>query len=315
MLHAVDQARSAESKSVVIVTGGPGSGKSVIALSVMGELAARGRTVVHATGSRAFTQTLRTVSGITKKRSASLFKYFNQFMDADGNGLDVLILDEAHRLQETSASRYTPAALRTGRPQVDELIAAARVPVFLLDQHQVVRPGEQGTLDYIRRHAQGLGLPVYEIALDAQFRCGCSESYVCWMVDLFGLDGGTPHPWQRRLLPARCGRQHVRVWTKGLNNGTVQPDIAALRPRCPDSEVHSRANLIQQARVCPLCPLACDHLARTRPSKVKTDLCRIVSEAAAQGRRSLWTHSRRNMRAIKESYSRFTQSVPIIVLS
>jgi hypothetical protein len=196
VLHAVDQARSADRKSVVIVTGGPGSGKSVIALSVMGELAARGRTVVHATGSRSFTQTLRTVSGTTKKRSASLFKYFNQFMDADRNGLDVLILDEAHRLRETSESRYTPAALRTGRPQVDELIAAARVPVFLLDQYQVVRPGEQGTIDDIRRHAESLGLPVHEIALDAQFRCGGSESYVKWVADLLGLDGGAPHSWQ-----------------------------------------------------------------------------------------------------------------------
>jgi len=42
-----------------------------------------------------------------------MFKYFNQFMAAERNGLDVLILDEAHRIRATSVDRYTKAALRT----------------------------------------------------------------------------------------------------------------------------------------------------------------------------------------------------------
>lgn len=51
-----------------------------------------------------------------------MFKYFNQFVDAERNGIDVLLCDEAHRIRETSAHRYTRAALRTGVPQVEELI-------------------------------------------------------------------------------------------------------------------------------------------------------------------------------------------------
>ncbi|MEJ7647717.1 MAG: DUF2075 domain-containing protein [Nakamurella sp.] len=196
VLHTVEKARAADRKAVVIVTGGPGSGKSVIALSVMGALADKGRTVVHATGSRSFTVTLRKVAGTNAKRAGSLFKYFNSFMTAERNSLDVLILDEAHRIRETSANRWTKAAHRTGRLQVDELMAAARVPVFLLDQHQVVRPGELGTPDDIRAHAATLGLEVHEIALDAQFRCGGSDSYVRWVSDLLELGGGTPHAWQ-----------------------------------------------------------------------------------------------------------------------
>jgi uncharacterized protein len=101
-----------------------------------------------------------------------MFKYFNQFMAAERDGLDVLILDEAHRIRETSADRYTRAALRTGRPQLDELIAAARVPVFLLDEHQVVRPGELGTADEIEQYARQLGHNVHRIDLDGQFRAG-----------------------------------------------------------------------------------------------------------------------------------------------
>ncbi|WP_212754653.1 DNA/RNA helicase domain-containing protein [Nakamurella aerolata] len=195
VLHAVERARAGDTKSVIIVTGGPGSGKSVIALSVMGALAAKGRTVVHATGSRSFTETLRRVTGQKRSKAASLFKYFNSFIAAERNGLDVLILDEAHRIRETSANRWTKAEHRTGRPQLDELISAARTPVFLLDENQVVRPGELGTPRDIRAHAKSLGLGVHEVPLDAQFRCGGSEAYVQWANNLLQLNNGQPYRW------------------------------------------------------------------------------------------------------------------------
>lgn len=194
VMHEVERARASDSKAIVIVTGGPGSGKSVIALSLLGELARRGRTVLHATGSRSFTQTLRKVAGASAPRVQRMFKYFNQFVDADRNGLDVLILDEAHRMRETSVDRYTRAALRTDRPQIDELIAAARVPVFLLDEHQVVRPGELGTVADIERHAATMHLPVHRVNLDGQFRCGGSEEYVDWVLRLLGLLPDDPVP-------------------------------------------------------------------------------------------------------------------------
>ncbi|MDX6252350.1 MAG: uncharacterized protein QOF10_5710, partial [Kribbellaceae bacterium] len=89
VLHQVEQARRADQKSVIVVTGGPGSGKSVIALSLVGELSRRGRTVLHATGSRSFTQTLRKVAGARQPRVQRMFKYFNQFMDAEPNDLVV----------------------------------------------------------------------------------------------------------------------------------------------------------------------------------------------------------------------------------
>ena len=198
VLHEVATAQGADHKAVVVITGGPGSGKSVIALSLLGELARRGRTVVHATGSRSFTQTLRKVAGHRSTATKSLFKYFNDFMAAERNGLDVLILDEAHRIRETSVSRWTRKDLRvTPRPQVDELIAAARVPVFLLDQHQVVRPGELGTVEDIVQHAESLGLAVIRVDLDVQFRCGGSAAYVTWVQRLLGLEPGGPLPWQR----------------------------------------------------------------------------------------------------------------------
>lgn len=195
VLHAVERARRANEKTTVIISGGPGSGKSVIALSLLGELSRQGRTVIHATGSRSFTQTLRKVAGARAPRVKKMFQYFNSFMAAEANDLDALILDEAHRIRETSVNRWTKTEFRSGRPQIDELIAAARVPVFLLDEFQVVRPGEQGTVDDIAKNALARGIRVEKINLDAQFRCGGSEEYLLWVKRLLGLTPGGPIQW------------------------------------------------------------------------------------------------------------------------
>lgn len=194
--HVVDSARRRNTKTAVIVAGGPGSGKSVIALSLLGHLAREGRTVVHATGSQSFTQTLRRVAAKGSSRVRKTFQYFNSFMTSEPNELDVLILDEAHRIRETSANRYTRAALRTGRPQLDELLSAARTPVFLLDQNQVVRPGELGTVADIEAAAKERGIDVLSITLDDQFRCGGSLAYVAWVERLLGLRPGGPSRWR-----------------------------------------------------------------------------------------------------------------------
>ncbi|WP_241266963.1 DUF2075 domain-containing protein [Streptomyces scabichelini] len=196
VMSAVRKAKRSNHKQVIVVTGGPGSGKSVIAMSLLGELYRRGMPALHATGSQSFTKTMRKVAGDRKREVQQLFKYFNSFMDAEPNDLDVLICDEAHRLRKTSANRYTKAELRTGRPQVAELIDAARVPVFLLDQHQVVRPGEMGTKEEIQRAATAHGLDCTVVELDGQFRCGGSKAYEKWVIDLLGLDGGIPNQWE-----------------------------------------------------------------------------------------------------------------------
>lgn len=195
VLRAVERSQRGDHKEVVLVTGGPGSGKSVIALSLLGELARQGRTVVHATGSKSFTTTLRHVAGRRNPRVRAMFRYFNQFIDAEQNGLDVIICDEAHRIRATSANRFTRAQNRTGRTQISELLAAARVPVFLLDQHQVVRPGEIGTVAEIREAAAVAGIDVFTVDLNDQFRCGGSGAYEAWVLRLLGLSPGGPLPW------------------------------------------------------------------------------------------------------------------------
>ncbi len=174
-------------------------------------------------------------------------------MEAERNGLEVLILDEAHRIREKSVDRYARKELREkARAQVDELLDAARVPVFLLDQNQVVRPGEMGTPDEIRLAAEAKGLEVRQIDLTDQFRSGGSLAYIEWVERLLGLrdveDG--PQPWdgvdenfevdvvdspeelEARLQAYRNAGKGARMtagycwpWSDPRDDGSLVPDV------------------------------------------------------------------------------------------
>jgi len=87
-----------KNKTILIVNGGPGTGKSVIALNLMADLLRQRYNAHYATGSRAFTETLRKIVGA---RGAVQFKYFNSYSDADSNAVDVLLCDESHRIFQT----------------------------------------------------------------------------------------------------------------------------------------------------------------------------------------------------------------------
>lgn len=165
-------------QAVFLITGGPGTGKSVVAVNLIAALAAEGIVALHATGSRAFTENLRKAVG---RRSSALFKYFNSFQEAEPQELDVIVLDEAHRIREFSWNWRTPKPLRTERTQLLELMQAAKVSVFFIDDMQVVRPGEVGSSEMIRRTAGELEIDVIPYQLEAQFRCNGSEAFVAWL--------------------------------------------------------------------------------------------------------------------------------------
>jgi uncharacterized protein len=171
-------------KAAIIVKGGPGTGKSVIAINLMADLLLKGYNAQYATGSRAFTETLRKVIGT---RGSVQFKYFNSYMDAEVDAIDVLVADEAHRIRKTSNSMYTPARDRRDTPQVDELIKASKVSVFFIDDDQVVRPDEIGSVQHIKEAARRNGCDVSEYQLEAQFRCAGSDGFVNWVNNTLGI--------------------------------------------------------------------------------------------------------------------------------
>lgn len=172
-------------KSVIIIRGGPGTGKSVIAINLMADLLLKGYNAQYATGSRAFTETLREIIG---RRGAVQFKYFNSYMTARDNEIDVLICDEAHRIRKTSNNRYTPKIKQSDLAQIDELIKSAKVSVFLIDDRQVVRPDEIGSSRYISESALKNKCKVIEFEeLETQFRCNGSDAFINWVNNTLGI--------------------------------------------------------------------------------------------------------------------------------
>jgi hypothetical protein len=171
-------------KTVIIIKGGPGTGKSVIAINLVADLLLKGYNAHYATGSRAFTETLRRIIG---QRGAAQFKYFNSYSEAENNAIDVLIADEAHRLRLTSYNRFTPKHKRLDIPQIEELINASKVAAFFIDDDQIVRPGEIGSTQYIREHALKSNCKIFEYELEAQFRCNGSDAFVNWVNNTLGI--------------------------------------------------------------------------------------------------------------------------------
>jgi hypothetical protein len=240
-------------KTVLIVKGGPGTGKSVIAMNLLGDLSRRKYNTQYATGSRAFTQTLQKVVG---SRAGVQFKYFNSYLGAEQNVVDILICDEAHRIRETSDDRFNRAK-RTGEPQVEELIGAGKVSVFFIDDRQVVRPGEIGSADYIREHAERSGAKILEYQLEAQFRCAGSDGFVRWVENTLGIARTANALWEGsegfdfRIMSspleldsairekaaagysARVTAGFCWKWSKPLTDGTLVEDVVLGEYRRP----------------------------------------------------------------------------------
>jgi hypothetical protein len=170
-------------RSAVLVRGGPGTGKSVIAVQLLADCLRLGFTAVHSTGGRAFTTTLK-----SKFRGADRLFVWNVFSrTAPTQSIDLLLVDEAHRVRTSNNTRWTPKGSRSDRSQMEDLLDCSKVTVFLLDENQYVRPDEIGCTDLIRRVTCELGVPLQEYDLDTQFRCGGCTEYAEWVDFLLGF--------------------------------------------------------------------------------------------------------------------------------
>ena len=183
--RANDPTKGAE-KSVVIVSGGPGTGKSVVAIQLLCNLIAKGYSANYVTKNAAprnvyFEKLRREKYKLSYIKS--LFKSSDSFWNAPANLLDCIIVDEAHRLKKKSAIFH-------GENQVKELINAGRVTVFFIDEDQKITTKDIGSKDEIRKWAAYYGIPVYEgedLNLVSQFRCNGSDGYLNFLDNLLGI--------------------------------------------------------------------------------------------------------------------------------
>jgi DUF2075 family protein len=171
-------ARAAEKKQVIIVQGGPGTGKSVIAINLLGALIVRQRNVRYVSKNAAprAVYEAKLTGTFTKSRISNLFSGSGAFVNDDPDSYDTLIVDEAHRLNAKSGLYRN-----LGDNQVKELIRSARCTVFFVDDDQRVTLLDIGHTEELRRHAHELGAEVTELELSSQFRCNGSDGYLAWL--------------------------------------------------------------------------------------------------------------------------------------
>ncbi len=177
-------ARAAQKKQVVIVQGGPGTGKSVIAINLLGALIARKRNVRYVSKNAAprAVYEAKLTGTFTKTRISNLFSGSGAFVNDAADSYDTLIVDEAHRLNEKSGLYRN-----LGDNQVKELIRSARCTVFFVDDDQRVTLLDIGHTEELRRHARELGAEVTELELSSQFRCNGSDGYLAWLDNTLGI--------------------------------------------------------------------------------------------------------------------------------
>jgi len=166
------------SKRVLVVHGGPGTGKSVVAVNLVAQLTQDRELSAYVTKNAAPRAVFESrLSGtMTKSRYSNLFKGSGGFVAAESGTFRALIVDEAHRLNEKSGLYKN-----LGDNQISELIQAADVTVFFLDEDQRVTFLDIGNRDEILQWAAHHGAEVEELELTSQFRCNGSDGYIAWL--------------------------------------------------------------------------------------------------------------------------------------
>lgn len=171
-------------KRVLIATGGPGTGKTVIAMNLLARLTQEGVFVQYCSKNSApRTVYAKKLKGHRTKSSIdNMFKGSGAYVDAPRNAVGVVLADEAHRLNEKSGLYGNQ-----GINQIHEIIHAARLSVFFIDECQRVTVKDIGSVGEIKRWAAVNGAEVYEEELTSQFRCNGSDGYLAWLDDVLEI--------------------------------------------------------------------------------------------------------------------------------
>jgi len=166
------------------VSGGPGTGKSVVAINLLVEFPRRELLTQYVSKNAAPRQVFSSLLKGTRKKTVidNMFKGSGSYTQMKGDTFDVLMVDEAHRLNEKSGLYGN-----LGENQIKELISSARTTVFFLDEAQRVTLQDIGTAAEIERWASYFDADVVHTKLTSQFRCNGSDAYLSWIDNTLGI--------------------------------------------------------------------------------------------------------------------------------
>jgi DUF2075 family protein len=185
---AIQLAREAQksgTRQVLIVQGGPGTGKSVVAVNLLVKLTAEGMVTQYVSKNSAPRNVYAKLLQRGKRSQAyikTLFRGPGKFYEHNGLPLDAVVVDEAHRLNEKSGLYGNE-----GENQIREIIAASRFAVFFIDETQRVTLKDIGSVADIKACAHEAGAAVHHAEIFSQFRCNGSNGYLDWIDDVLGV--------------------------------------------------------------------------------------------------------------------------------
>lgn len=171
-------------KRVVIVQGGPGTGKSVIAINLLARFLANKQVSAYVTRNAAPRAVLlaKLTGSLTRNEISSLFKGSGAFTETQAEAFDALIVDEAHRLNEKSGLYGN-----LGENQIKEVLHSSKCAIFFVDDDQIVTLSDIGHSVELERWAKSFDADVSRFELTSQFRCAGSDGYLEWLDDVLGI--------------------------------------------------------------------------------------------------------------------------------
>ncbi|URM33139.1 DUF2075 domain-containing protein [Cytobacillus firmus] len=183
-LHLALECVKNDKKQVMVIEGGPGTGKSVMAINLLVNLINQELMSLYVSKNSAprdvYASKLK--GTIRKTEIDNLFKGSGSFTESTLNEFDVIIVDEAHRLNEKSGFYGNQ-----GENQVKELINAAKFTLFFIDENQRVTLKDIGSIDLIKKFAEEANAELITGQLTSQFRCDGSDAYISWLDDVLHI--------------------------------------------------------------------------------------------------------------------------------
>lgn len=189
---AMEMARKSSTdgkKRCLIVKGGPGTGKTVLAINLLADLTNNPYEMVchyvtkNAAPRSVFKAKLKGRERISK--IDNMFKGSGIYTEARTNDVDVILADEAHRLNAKSGMFKNQ-----GENQIKEIINAAKFSVFFIDETQRIDIYDIGSIAEIEKYLDEFNVVGEErkiLELESQFRCNGSDGYLAWVDDVLEI--------------------------------------------------------------------------------------------------------------------------------